>query len=67
MFCSVFFGTRDFFLQPGYHSRFKVDQIDVCPMALQPQDCRPVQHRLAAGLPDGFTTTELSSGSTSSR
>ena len=65
VFCSVF-GTRDFhFLQPGYPP-FEVDQIDVCPTALQPRDCRPLQRRLAAGLPDGFTTIELSSGSTSS-
>ena len=62
----VVFGTHNFFLQPGYPSRFEVE-INVCPMALQPWDCRPVQRRLAASLPDGFTTTELSSSSTSSR
>ena len=35
-------------LQPGYPSRFEVDKIDVCPMALQPLDCRAIQRRLAA-------------------
>ena len=34
-------------LQPGYSSRFGVDKIDVCPMALQPLDCQAVQRRLA--------------------
>ena len=44
--CSVFFCIRDS-LQPGYPSHFEVDKIEVCPMALQPLDCRAVQRRLA--------------------
>ena len=34
-------------LQPGYPSHFEVEQINVCPMALQPLNCRLVQRRLA--------------------
>ena len=44
--CSVFFCMRDS-LQPRYPFRFEVDKIDVCPMALQPLDCRAVHCQLA--------------------
>ena len=37
-------------LQPGYPSRFEVDKISVCQMALQPLDCRAIQHQLAVYL-----------------